>query len=75
MFIFAGGSSIAVPGEVKGLWELHQQFGQLPWADLVQPSIDIAINGFPITKSIAAAIQSFGRTAAKHKWFDMSPLR
>jgi gamma-glutamyltranspeptidase / glutathione hydrolase len=38
-----------VPGTVAGLYLAHQKYGQLSWAELVQPSIDLAKNGFPMT--------------------------
>ncbi len=41
--------SVGVPGTVAGLWKAHQRLGSLPWADLVQPAIDLAENGFPST--------------------------
>ncbi len=37
--------SVAVPGELKGIWELHQKYGSLPWRTLIQPSIDLCRNG------------------------------
>ena len=37
---------MAVPGELKGLKALHERFGQLSWKEVVQPSIDLARNGF-----------------------------
>lgn len=40
--------SIGVPGTVAGLYKAHQKYGKLPWADLVQPAIDYAENGFPL---------------------------
>jgi len=46
-----GAKSIGVPGTVAGLYLAHQKYGSLPWADLVQPAIDIAKNGFPLTWS------------------------
>ena len=30
-----GGMSVAVPGEIQGMWDLHQQYGTLPWHELV----------------------------------------
>ena len=47
-----GAKSIGVPGTVAGLYLAHKKYGSLPWADLVQPSIDIAENGFPLTWSL-----------------------
>lgn len=50
-----GPLSVGVPGTVAGLWLAHQRLGSLPWADLLQPAIDLAENGFPSTW----AMQSF----------------
>ncbi|XP_070184038.1 glutathione hydrolase 1 proenzyme-like [Littorina saxatilis] len=44
-----GGKAIGVPGELKGLWELHQRYGSVQWARLIQPTIDLCNNGFPLT--------------------------
>ncbi|KAG1751511.1 gamma-glutamyltranspeptidase [Suillus paluster] len=37
-----GGLSVGVPGEMRGLQEAHRRWGTLPWARLVQPSVDLA---------------------------------
>ncbi|WP_184550510.1 gamma-glutamyltransferase [Mucilaginibacter sp. FT3.2] len=42
-----------VPGSVDGMVEAHNKYGKLKWADLVQPTIDLARNGFKITKGLA----------------------
>src|SRR5690606_33249139 len=31
-----------VPGSVAGMWEAHQRFGSLPWAELVAPAVALA---------------------------------
>lgn len=54
-----GLKSVGVPGTVAGLYLAHQKYGNLPWAELVQPAIDLAENGFPLTLSLANAAQSF----------------
>jgi gamma-glutamyltranspeptidase/glutathione hydrolase len=41
--------AIGVPGTVAGLYKAHQSYGVLEWATLVQPAIDLASEGFPIT--------------------------
>ncbi|WP_111668850.1 gamma-glutamyltransferase [Algoriphagus litoralis] len=41
--------SVGVPGTVAGLYQAHQKYGKLPWKDLVQPAIDQAKNGFPMS--------------------------
>jgi gamma-glutamyltranspeptidase/glutathione hydrolase len=47
-----GAKSIGVPGTVAGLYLAHQKYGSLPWAELVQPAIDLAENGFPLSWSL-----------------------
>lgn len=52
----SGGLAIGVPGELSGLWALHEKYGSLPWADLLQPTIDLCINGAPLTQAMHDAI-------------------
>ncbi|WP_207801968.1 gamma-glutamyltransferase [Pontibacter arcticus] len=44
-----GHLAAGVPGTVDGMVQLHQKLGSLPWADLVQPSIDLARRGVILT--------------------------
>jgi len=41
--------AVGVPGTVDGMFEIHQKYGKLKWEDLVQPSINLAENGFVLT--------------------------
>jgi gamma-glutamyltranspeptidase/glutathione hydrolase len=41
--------AVGVPGTVAGLELAHQRLGSLPWEDLLQPAIDLARNGIPIS--------------------------
>lgn len=43
-----------VPGSVDGMVEAHKKYGSLPWKELVQPAIDLALNGFTLTEREAA---------------------
>lgn len=47
-----GGLSVGVPGEVKGLEEAHRRWGSLPWARLIQPSIELA-DGWEVDRELA----------------------
>lgn len=49
-----------VPGSVDGMAEAFKKYGSLKWAELVQPAIDLARNGFPITRKLAADL-NYGR--------------
>ncbi|MBI3884691.1 MAG: gamma-glutamyltransferase [Opitutae bacterium] len=44
----AGWTSVCVPGLAAGLWEAHQRWGAQPWAQNLQPAIELARNGFVV---------------------------
>ncbi|MCC2624872.1 MAG: ggt [Burkholderiales bacterium] len=44
--------SVGVPGEIALLYRLHKEQGKLAWAKLLQPAIDLADNGFPMSKRL-----------------------
>jgi gamma-glutamyltranspeptidase/glutathione hydrolase len=44
---------LTVPGGVAAWGELHQRFGRLPWADLLQPAIALAAGGYPVSRAQA----------------------
>ncbi len=54
-----GLKSVGVPGTVAGLYLAHQKYGHLPWAQLVQPAIDLAQKGFPLPYSLSRSAQYF----------------
>src|SRR5579862_9664420 len=45
-----GPSSCAVPGVVAGLEDAHRRFGRLPWRELLSPAIELARDGFELTR-------------------------
>lgn len=51
-----GGRSVGVPGTPMLLDVLHGKHGRLPWADLMQPTIERAQNGFVISRRMAESI-------------------
>lgn len=44
---------VSVPGAVDGWFELHGKFGSKPMDELLQPAIEYAEKGFPLTELIA----------------------
>ncbi|KAK4874268.1 hypothetical protein RN001_013628 [Aquatica leii] len=44
-----GGLSVCVPGQVRGCWYAHRDYGRLPWADLIKPACCLAKCGFQVT--------------------------
>ncbi len=63
--------SILVPGTVAGLTQALQQFGRLPLAQVIEPAIRLAGDGFPVDATLAQlmldnleTIQSDSATAA-----------
>ncbi|CCG99457.1 gamma-glutamyltransferase [Fibrella aestuarina BUZ 2] len=45
-----------VPGAVDGMVQAHQKFGKLPWAQVLQPAVDLAERGFSLTERDATGL-------------------
>ena len=45
-----GGASCAVPGATLGLEAVHAEYGRLPWAELLQPAIELSRGGVELTR-------------------------
>ncbi len=50
------GKLVGVPGEVRGLAELHRRFGKRPWAELVEPAERFARDGFAVETHLASML-------------------
>lgn len=51
--------SISVPGNVAGFALALKKYGTLSWAEVSQPAIELAENGFPVYLGLAAAFDKF----------------
>jgi len=54
-----GALAVGVPGTVAGLFEIHSRFGTKPFAELIQPSIDLAYKGVVVTKKQADRLNRY----------------
>jgi len=50
------GKLVGVPGEARGLAELHRRFGKRPWAELVEPAERFAREGFAVDAHLASTL-------------------
>jgi gamma-glutamyltranspeptidase/glutathione hydrolase len=48
-----GPASCAVPGLPAGLETVHRAYGQLPWAELLAPAVELARHGVELTRAQA----------------------
>jgi gamma-glutamyltranspeptidase/glutathione hydrolase len=68
------GLSIGVPGVLAALELVHNEYGKLPWAELFQPAIKLARDGFAVSPRLAKMLsqtdpQSFAPSARAY-FFD-----
>ncbi len=56
-----GLKSAGVPGTVAGLHLAHRKYGTLPWKELVEPAVELARNGFPLTWTLSEHARFFHR--------------
>ena len=58
---------VGVPGTVRGLKLAHEQFGRLPWKDLVEPAVALARDGFQISAELASSMNQVIETSPDNK--------
>ena len=54
-----GALAVGVPGTIAGLFEVHQKFGILPFEKLIEPAIQLALNGVVVTEKQAKQLNRF----------------
>ena len=60
---------VSVPGTVDGWYEMHERFGSTPMPKVLQPTIDYARKGFPVTEVIAYYMQRGARILGEYDGF------
>lgn len=54
-----GGLAAAVPGELKGYWEMYKKYGgKAPWKELFTDAIKMCEEGIPVSKGLADQIRN-----------------
>lgn len=65
---------VTVPGAVKGWKALSERFGSLPFKKLLEPAIDYARNGYPVSAEIARmwkkALNAIPNSEEFKSWYD-----
>lgn len=56
-----GGRSVGVPGQLRLMALAHRQSGKLPWAQLFQPAIRLARDGFAVSPRLANSLTQFAQ--------------
>lgn len=56
-----GGKSVGTPGVIAMAYDAHQDYGQLPWAVLFKPAIELAEKGFVVSKRLHMLAENFAK--------------
>ena len=54
--------AVGVPGTVAGFDYAHRRYGSADWSALVQPSVDLAADGFPLSENLARSFENVLRS-------------
>ncbi|KEO89419.1 gamma-glutamyltranspeptidase [Erythrobacter longus] len=67
------GLSVGVPGNIALAAKAHERYGKLPWADLFEPAIALARDGFVVNRrlhaSLSGRVDRAGKTEAARAIF------
>ncbi|MEZ5642600.1 MAG: gamma-glutamyltransferase [Burkholderiaceae bacterium] len=73
--------AIGVPGTVAGLTHALQKWGSMPLARVMQPSIDLADKGYPVSETLAKVLRQETRNMGKWEatkaifWKNGAPMK
>lgn len=54
-----GATAVGVPGTIAGIFEVHEKFGSLPIAEIIEPVIDLVEHGVVVTAKQAKRLESY----------------
>lgn len=57
-----GWRASGVPGTVRGMELAHQKYGHKAWAELVDPAVQLATVGFPVSYTLATSLHGENET-------------
>lgn len=73
MGLVTGYQSVAVPGQLRGMEMLHQKFGSMKWAELMEPAIAQSEAGLKVSENFSGIItEELGRiskNSPSYPWF------
>ncbi|MBT4186329.1 MAG: gamma-glutamyltransferase family protein, partial [Gemmatimonadales bacterium] len=55
-----GAMAVSVPGAVAAWVDAHERYGSMPFADLLQPAIHFASEGFPVSRRLQMDFEAQG---------------
>jgi gamma-glutamyltranspeptidase/glutathione hydrolase len=58
--------AVGVPGTVAGFAYAHAKYGSLPWAELVEPAVRLAEEGFEVTPALASSWAYLRRRGSRY---------
>jgi gamma-glutamyltranspeptidase/glutathione hydrolase len=59
-----------IPGTVRGMEYAHEHWGKKPWKQLVNPAVELATKGFPVSWGLAQSLQSKGTSEKLSEFTD-----
>jgi gamma-glutamyltranspeptidase/glutathione hydrolase len=59
-----------IPGTVRGMDVAHQKWGKKPWKQLVEPAVQLASKGFPVSYGLATSLSSKGTSSKLAQFTD-----
>ena len=63
-----------VPGELRGLEYLHKTYASIKWKRLIEPAIEVARRGFPVTEDLVSKMQNLPFLVNDPTWaIDFAP--